>query len=405
MKLTVLKKLLKTMGYTRTGGSPQEHLCAAQIEAHCRALGQEVVRESFPITLYRDAEATLTAGTKCFAASPYFGFAKGGITGELYILHKKIEPYFRGCKDKIVLVEGGMGYTAYEALIQNGARGFICFFGGENDKTRHVDEKRRRFVWDGALLPGVCIHAKDAMTLSRLEGREINLSCNWSETPSHGINLIADVPGQTAEWVTLCAHYDSTPTSRGVYDNLSGAVALLHVLERIKKATPYRGIRFVWTACEELGLVGAEHYCKAHSAELAGVSLCINLDMLGATVGMLTAFSSVNEDTVKLLADFAAQNGRPCDTRLGIRSSDSTVFTDYRVPTVSFARYAPAGIGTVHSPADRLSAVNPITLLEDAEFVYRFTEFAAGADFPAQGEICQKVLEDTEKYFKHKIRA
>ena len=405
MKLSVLKKLLSTMAYTRTGGSPQEHLCAAQIEAYCRELGQAVTRETFPITLYQDAAATLAVGTKPFAATPYFGFAEGEATGELYILHKKIEPYYRGCRDKIVLMDGGMSYTAYENLIKYGARGFICFFGGENDKTRHVDEKRRRFTWADDLLPGVCIHAKDAVTLSHMEGRAVSLSCRWSEVQSHGINLIADVAGKTEEHVTLCAHYDSTPTSRGVFDNLSGALALLHVLECTKDTTPYRGIRFVWTACEELGLVGAEHYCKAHAEELKNVSLCINLDMLGATIGMLTAFASVNEDTVKLLDDFAAQNGLPCDTRLGIRSSDSTVFTDYRVPTVSFARYAPGGIGTVHSPADRLSAVNPATLLQDAEYVHRFTAFAAATDFPAQGEICQKVLDDTEKYFRNKIRA
>ena len=29
-----------------------------------------------------------------------------------------------------VLLDGGMGYATYESLVKNGARGFICFFGG-----------------------------------------------------------------------------------------------------------------------------------------------------------------------------------------------------------------------------------------------------------------------------------
>ena len=40
-------------------------------------------------------------------------------------------------------------------------------------------------------------------------------------------NVILDLPGETDEMIVLSAHYDSTPLSQGVYDNMSGSVGLL----------------------------------------------------------------------------------------------------------------------------------------------------------------------------------
>ncbi|MBE6592332.1 MAG: Zn-dependent exopeptidase M28 [Ruminococcaceae bacterium] len=403
MTLSELKKLLKKLSFIRPGGTDEEHRAAKEIKKLCEAMGSEVKEERFPITVPENSTASITFGSGSIDCEPYFDFGNGTVTGELYILHKRSDDYYKGCKDKIVLLDGAISRSTYEKLYENGAKAFISFFGSVNERTKDIFSRRRRFIWDKELMPAVCIHAKDAARLCTYRGKTVTLSNEFQAKASYGINLTTEVKGEIDEEVIVCAHYDSTSNSKGVFDNLSGTLALIHILEELKEEKPFRGLRLLWTSCEELGLVGAHHYCKEHKCELGKTALCINLDMLGAAIGSFTSFSSVNEDTQGLLTDFAKNHSFPNESRLGIRSSDSTVFTSHSVPTVSFARYAPTGIATVHTVRDKLDAVDPATLLNDMEYVSSFTRFALSKDFPKQGEIDEKIKEDTEKYFLNKI--
>lgn len=86
-------------------------------------------------------------------------------------------------------------------------------------------------------------------------------------------NIIGFVPGQTAETVTVGAHYDSRPftgAAPGANDNGSGSAAMLAIADAFMRANvkPLRNVYFVAFAAEEVGCYGSE----AFAAELAGSS-------------------------------------------------------------------------------------------------------------------------------------
>lgn len=90
-------------------------------------------------------------------------------------------------------------------------------------------------------------------------------------------NLVAELPGRTAEWVLVTAHYDAF--FGGANDNSSGTSAVLEIA-RALPLTPDRGIRVVAFDQEEVGLVGSQRYYAIHGDE--PIAAVFNLDCIGS---------------------------------------------------------------------------------------------------------------------------
>ena len=46
---------------------------------------------------------------------------------------------------------------------------------------------------------------------------------------------LAEIKGELDEWIVFTAHYDTTSLSQGAYDNMSGSIGILGILEKFAK--------------------------------------------------------------------------------------------------------------------------------------------------------------------------
>ena len=96
-------------------------------------------------------------------------------------------------------------------------------------------------------------------------------------------NVLAAVPGRTADTIVLMAHYDSVPNAPGAGDDGAAVAALLEMARIVKPGAPYRNtILLVFTDAEETGLLGAEAFF-AESPAAKRARAVINLEGSGSS--------------------------------------------------------------------------------------------------------------------------
>jgi hypothetical protein len=83
-------------------------------------------------------------------------------------------------------------------------------------------------------------------------------------------------PGGRA--LLVMAHYDTVPTSPGAVDNAAGVAVVLELARVLATAPPPIPVMLVFTANEEIGLVGAEALAARRGDEIA---FAIALDLIG----------------------------------------------------------------------------------------------------------------------------
>jgi len=188
-------------------------------------------------------------------------------------------------------------------------------------------------------------------------------------------NVTAYLPGDTAEYVVIGAHYDhlglgeqsslapsqvGTPHP-GADDNASGTAGVIELARWFAgRGKPRRGVVFLAFAGEELGLLGSSHWANHPQLPLANAVAMINLDMIGrARDGKIyiggtatgTTFKPLLEDTLskfKLNADFSGSSDAG--------SSDHTSFIAKQVPALFFF----SGLhGDYHKPSDTWDKIDP----------------------------------------------
>ena len=96
-------------------------------------------------------------------------------------------------------------------------------------------------------------------------------------------NVLAAIPGRTADTIVLMAHYDSVPNAPGAGDDGAAVAALIEMTRIVKAGAPYRNtILLVFTDAEETGLLGAEAFF-AESPAAKRVKAVINLEGSGSS--------------------------------------------------------------------------------------------------------------------------
>ncbi len=237
---------------------------------------------------------------------------------------------------------------------------------------------------------------------AHIESFEVRKSPKEAEDTALSHNIILNMRGESEETVVVSAHYDSTATSHGAYDNMSGAIILLYLAERFSKKTLKRSLRLLWCGSEERGLVGSYKYCEAHKKELGNVILNINLDMLGSPYGKFVFFSCTDENSTEFFKKYWAGEKVALSVKYDIRSSDSNSFIIHGIPSVSFARYA-RDLSFVHTEADTAKRVSAPRLIKDARIIANFTDYLLNApsspSFDISGEIMEKTETKVSRYY------
>ncbi|MBQ5916579.1 MAG: M28 family peptidase, partial [Lachnospiraceae bacterium] len=282
MEANKMMQMLEDTAYYRVSGTEGELKAAEYLKEKCEELGFEARIEAFDVAMTDIKKAVLIADGQ---EIPCKGFRLAGnadIEAPLYYMPTDDPVSLMGCKDKIVLLDTGVPYWKYQDLLKNGAVGFITYDGNANFEDSNMDLKELRpHVSNGVKIPGVNINAKSAIELVRNNVQNVRIILEQEEYTGQSHNVVMDIPGETDEVIVLTAHYDTVPTSVGVYDNMSGSIGIFAVADYFAKNPHRYGLRFVWCGSEERGLLGSKAYCAAHKEELEKVVLNVNLDMIG----------------------------------------------------------------------------------------------------------------------------
>src|SRR5437899_10241599 len=121
---------------------------------------------------------------------------------------------------------------------------------------------------------------REAAVARYLAARGVGFARQRFETfEGRGENFAVNV-GAGQRVLLLIAHHDAVPGSPGANDNAAAVGILLHLLERVAGDVPpgFR-VRFLFTAAEERGYLGAREYVKRERLrDIAGV---LSLELCG----------------------------------------------------------------------------------------------------------------------------
>ncbi|MBQ5599970.1 MAG: M28 family peptidase [Lachnospiraceae bacterium] len=404
MEANKMMQMLEDTAYYRVSGTEGELKAAEYLKEKCEELGFEARIEAFDVAMTDIKKAVLIADGQ---EIPCKGFRLAGnadIEAPLYYMPTDDPVSLMGCKDKIVLLDTGVPYWKYQDLLKNGAVGFITYDGNANFEDSNMDLKELRpHVSDGVKIPGVNINAKSAIELVRNNVQNVRIILEQEEYTGQSHNVVMDIPGETDEVIVLTAHYDTVPTSIGVYDNMSGSIGIFAVADYFAKNPHRYGLRFVWCGSEERGLLGSKAYCAAHKDELEKVVLNVNLDMIGSIMGNFIAVCSCEDKMVHFIEYLSGIEGFGLKARQDVYASDSTPFADNGVPSLSFARIAPNHTVSIHNRYDTIDVMKAENMAKDVDFITTFVDIMANAKkCPVSRVIPDKVKDKLDIYMARK---
>lgn len=402
MNKKTMLKLFKDLNFKRVSGTDGEKRAAEYFKTYIASLGLKSAVETFEVKSGKVKSASLKADGKEIPCRGYRG-AKSvkELKAPLYYLRANDAYSLSQCKDKIVIFIGYLGKFRYEDLVKNGALGFISTNGNLNEADRDIDDRElRSYVSEGLeLLPGVNINIKDAEKLISSKPKEVCLSLQGETTIDTSYNVVTYIEGESKEEIVITAHYDSVPLSVGIYDNLSGSLALLGIMEALMKTRHHYSLRFVLCGSEERGLLGSKAYIENHSDDLETIRLCVNLDMVGTTLGNVIAVCTTEAKLTNYLEYKGFISGYPLSVSQGVYSSDSTPFADKGIPSLSFARIVPNDGLIIHNRYDTLTHMDVDNMFADITFISTFVkEMADAAYLPVKKAIPDDLKERLDEY-------
>ena len=404
MDAKTIETIIAETAYVRMGGSQEELRCAKYLQDKCKELGYQAVLEPFTVDMATMKNAVLTVDGKQIPCKGYLCAGSGSVEAPLYYL-RDTNPYsLAQCKDKIVMFDGYLGYWRYQDLLEKGAVGFITYDGNANYADRDIDQRElRSFVHKGNKMLGVNINAKDAIELVKQDAKTAKITLEQDEFTADSHNVIVDIPGKNGKYIVFTAHYDSTSLSLGSYDNMSGSIGLLGILEALGSVCHNYGLRFIWCGSEERGLLGAKAYVAAHEDQLEDIALCINLDMIGCIMGKFIACCTSEDKLVSYIQYMAAELSFGCGPYQDVYSSDSTPFADKGIPAVSFARIAPNNTATIHNSYDTPAVMSGVQMQKDIDFIIAFSQRMADAALcPVAKQMPDNMKEKLDEYLTRK---
>src|SRR5262249_36265770 len=146
----------------------------------------------------------------------------------------------------------------YERSIQCGAAGFVI--ANANPGNELVAGACSQDSNEN--IPAVGVSCNTGAILARAAASQARMRIATARSSSTGVNLLCEIPGQTPEWVVLCAHYDGHDLAQSALDNATGVVAAIAVFESFAPfvAQLRRGLRLMLFTAEETGLMGSRIY-------------------------------------------------------------------------------------------------------------------------------------------------
>lgn len=401
-----LENLFLNTNFPHVGGTEKELQVAEYLKAECEELGVKAHIEGFRVAMADMEEAHVYADGEEITCKGVLNCGSGTVEGELYYMPGTDPVSIAGATDKVVLVAGaGVTHFVYQDLMKAGAKAILFQYGNVNYPNTDIDQRDLREAVVGEERKVLCatIHTKDAIRLVKDEVKQIKIEIKQTEYDGESHNVVAEIPGKRNEWIVFTAHYDSTYSSHGAYDNMSGCAGLLGIMEQMKDKENNYGLRFVFCGSEERGLLGSRAYVRDHAEELKNVVLNINFDMIGTYMGKFMACVSAEEKLAHYITYMGAEIGFPIEAKTGVYPSDSTPFADSGVPAVSFARLAGDQIAPIHCRYDTMEVMSMKQLQKDIDFLNAFADRMVNAVIcPVEKEIPENIKKELDEYMNRK---
>ena len=406
MDIERLFKVFEDTAYVRMGGTPEELRAAEYLKAACEEFGFPARIEGFRVPMGEVEESRVEIDGREIPCRGFYCCGSGEAEGELYYMPASDRLSIEGAKDKIVLLDtSGVGFFTYKDLMEAGAKAILFRYGNANYPNDDIDlrDLREHVVGEERKVLCAMIHTRDAQELVMNGAKRARITIRQREYDGESRNVIAERAGRRKEFITLTAHYDSTSLSQGAYDNMSGCVGLLGVMQELAGCDLNYGLRFVFCGSEERGLLGSKAYCRDHGDELEATALNINLDMIGTALGKFIACVSAEEKLAGYISYMGYELGFPVSARIGVYSSDSTPFADKAVPALSFARLASGEAAPIHCRYDTMAVLSKAQLERDIRFITEFTRRMADSVLcPVSREMPEKVKKELDEYLARK---
>ncbi len=401
-----MRKIFQDTDYVHRSGTPEELKVAEYLREQCALLGVQARLEAFAVPMGDVESATVLADGESVPCKGVACCGSGTVTGELYYMPGTDPVSIAGAKDKIVLLDTqGVDLFTYKDLMQAGAKGILFQYGNLYYPQRDIDERdlRQQVVGEERKVLCAMLHCGDAVKLVKNGVKQVSITIAQREYEGSSHNVVAELPGKREEYITMTAHYDTTSLSHGAYDNMTGCVGLLGVMEAMRERERNYGLRFVFCGSEERGLLGSKAYVKAHEAEMEKTALNINLDMIGSAMGKFIACVTAEDKLAHYLSYMGAEVGFPVSAWSGVYSSDSTSFADKGVPAVSLARAASNSVAPIHCRYDTAEVLSMEQLEKDTAFITAFTARMAGAACcPVSRTMPEKLKKELDEYLYRK---
>jgi len=397
-----MKRIFIDTDFVHTSGTPEELKVAQYLKACCEELGVRAWIESFPVPMAEMESCEVLADGRSVPCKGFYCSGSGTVEGELYYMTGSDPVSIEAARDKIVLMhQPGVNPFLYKDLMKVGVKAILFRCGNLNYPNTDIDQRdlRAKVVGEERKVPCAMIHVSDAVELVKNKVKNIRISISQKEYEGASHNVVAEIPGRRDEFIALSAHYDTTSLSHGSYDNMSGCVGLLNVMEALREKNLNYGLRFVFCGSEERGLLGSKAYAGEHEAELEKIALNINLDMIGTIMGKFIACASSEDRLAHYVSYMGAELGFPVESKTGVYSSDSTSFADKGVPAISFARMAGDNIAPIHCRYDTMDVLSMEQMEADSAFITEFTRrMADAAVCPVKREIPESIRKELDEY-------
>ena len=397
---------LKDLEFTRVWGSKEELKAAKYIQKTLKSIKLDSVLETFKLKNGKKEKVALevTKPYKKKYECEYYKMCGNAVDLKKEAVFvkdiKEIRKY--DLKNKIALIQGRVGYWSYKDLVEAGCKGIVLGDGYLYTEDKDIDTRElREPLQEIAKLPIVECNIKDLYEMVQMNVIEVKMTTVQKEYECQSQNVVAKIKGKSDRTIVLTAHYDSTALSKGSWDNASGSVGLIKIAEYFMNNKPLHNLIFVWCGSEERGLNGSKEYVRRHNRELKNIDLCINLDMIGSTVGKLLACVTGEDKMVSYIDYMSSEFGKACNCYQDVYSSDSTPFADKGIPAVSFGQ---GNIGTpIHCRFDTMYLMHKETFDDDVNFIIKFTERMANAKvIPIKRVMPDKMKEKLDIYLLRK---
>lgn len=223
--------------------------------------------------------------------------------------------------------------------------------------------------WAGRVLtfPGVSVAAADGARLTERLGRErlaLTVRHGGEYVEARTANVVATVPGRTAERVVVGAHYDAQHASPGASDNATGLAALLAIARLwARRPAPRRTLELVAFAGEEPACWGSNHHVRLGGA---GIHAMVNLDALGPPLDATRTIVATPgiADLARAAAAATGWHAEATVDAAGFPYADHAPFVDAGIDACWLWRWPPPH-PYYHTVGDTPEHVDPVRLAED----------------------------------------